>query len=128
MTVFPFKPPRIQTSLQTLLQLQECGSDHPLPPQTEATIINFSTEGACLVVAHLLLENRHIFYETLNSDSYHLLLRSVEPAAPKKTFTLAARSVWMDATTHDNTPAFKIGVAFLQQQKELFRMIRHGEL
>lgn len=128
MTVFPFRPPRIETSLPTLVQLQETSSGQPLSPKASATIVNFSTNGACLIVSQLIVDKQHLFYDTLDSDSCNLLLRTGETDKDSKTFTIGARSVWMDSCDFNGKPAFKIGVLFLKQQKELFTLIKKGAI
>ena len=128
MTVFSFRPTRIETALRIWLQLQDISSGQPLPHRTQATIINFSVQGACLAVANLLFDNTHLFYSTLDSDRYTLLLQFENSDDNKEFFSIAARSIWMDSCTFDGKPAFKIGIRFLQQQKEVFARIKRGQL
>ena len=126
MSVFPFRPPRIETSLPSYVQLQETSSGQPLSPKADATIVNVSTGGACLVVSQLILDKKHLFYDTLDSDTCNLLLRTGKTDCTSETFTISARSVWMDSCDFNGKPAFKIGVSFLQKQKELFTEIKKG--
>lgn len=126
MTVFSFRPPRIETALSIWLQLQDIESGQLLPYRTKATIINFSVQGACLAVANLIFDNMHFFYSTLDSDRYALLLQSDNSDDHKEHFSISARSIWMDSCTFDGKPAFKIGIRFLQKQKEIFARIKRG--
>ncbi|MGW8193592.1 MAG: hypothetical protein ACWGOX_04935 [Desulforhopalus sp.] len=126
MAVFSFRPPRIETALKIWLRLQEVASGQPLPYRTRATIINLSVNGACLAVTNPLFDNTHVFYSTLDSDRYALLLQFDNSDGGKEQFSITARSVWMDSCTHDGKPAFKIGICFLQEQKEIFTRIKKG--
>lgn len=126
MSVFPFRPPRIETSLPSFVQLQETNSGQPLSAKANATIVNVSAGGACLVVSQLILDKLHLFYDSLDSDTCHLLLRTGKPGEDSETFTITARSVWMDSCDFNGKPAFKIGVSFFQKQKELFAQIKKG--
>lgn len=124
MNVFPFRPLRIETSLPTFVQLQETSSGQPLSARASATIVNFSAVGASLVVSQLILDKLHLFYDTLDSDTCNLLLHNGETEESKETFNISAKSVWMDSCDFNGKPAFKIGVTFLEQQKELFALIK----
>lgn len=126
MSVFPLRSPRIETSLPTYVLLQETSSGQPLSPQANGTIVNFSARGASLVVTKLILDKLHLFYDTLDSDTCSLLLRTSETEGGREAFNISARSVWMDSCDFNGKPAFKIGVSFLKQQKELFALIKKG--
>ncbi|MFW2368596.1 MAG: hypothetical protein ACN4GW_19440 [Desulforhopalus sp.] len=126
MRVFPFRTPRIETSLQTFVQLQETNSGQPISSPASATIINISYGGACLVVSQPILDKLHLFYDTLNNDSCNLLLRAEEANGESENFSISARSVWMDSCDFKGKPAFKIGISFFRQQKELFNLIKKG--
>lgn len=124
MIVFPFRSPRIETSLHTFVQLQETSSGQPISSPASATIISFSAKGACLVVSQPILDKLHLFYDTLNNDSCNLLLSTEEPNGEIENFNICARSVWMDSCDFKGKPAFKIGISFFQQQKKLFDLIK----
>lgn len=128
MHVFPFRPPRVETSLPTSVQLQETSSGQPLSASANATIVNFSARGASLVVSQLILDKLHLFYDTLDSETCNLLLRTGETEKGRETFNISARSEWMDSCDFNGKPAFKIGVSFLQQQKQLFALIKKGAI
>ncbi|TKB27051.1 hypothetical protein FCL47_07680 [Desulfopila sp. IMCC35006] len=96
----------------------------PLPGRLTATVINFSPSGACLIVPKPALNGKHIFYETLNSDDYTLLLHVEQSEGADDTSTISARSVWMNSCKHLQQSAFKIGIHFLHDQKEIYNLFK----
>ena len=104
--------------------LQDMHTGSPLPGLTTTTIINFSPEGACLILPNLTISGKHLFYETLNSDSYNLLLYPEGRNGVEDECTIAAKSIWMNSCEHNHKPAFKIGIHFLHKQKELYKRLK----
>ena len=104
--------------------LQDIQTGTVLPGLLSTTVINFSPQGACLIVPRMTIDGRHLFYNTLNSDSHNLLLYSQEKNGIEEEYTIAARSVWMDVCEYQGKPAFKIGIHFLADQKELYNLFK----
>lgn len=106
--------------------LQDIHTGISFPDLINTTVINFSPQGACLILSSLTINGKHIFYATLNSDRYNLLLYSGEPNDNDPMSTIVAQSIWMDSCEHMGKPAFKIGVHFLQDQKGLYKLFKQG--
>lgn len=106
--------------------LQDMITGIPLSGLISTTVINFSPNGACLILPKLSISGKHLFYSTLNSDSYNLLLYFEDPQDTEEEVIIAARSVWMDTCEHHGNPAFKIGIRFLHNQKSLYKIFRQN--
>jgi hypothetical protein len=124
MTPFVFRAPRIETDLPMQVGLQEIDTGKLIPGRLNTTAINFSEEGACLVFRTLSVNGKHFFFTTLNSDSYNLVLCPEKQDGSNGEFIIAARSLWMDSCEFENRSGFKIGVQFLQKQKEFFKQLQ----
>jgi hypothetical protein len=124
MIAFPFRTQRIECNLAMSVGLQDRHTGMPLPGVLSTTVINFSSQGACLILSTLAINGKHLFYETLNSDSYNLLLCFEAQDDVEAEFTIAARSVWMDSCHYMDKPAFKIGIHFLDTQKKLYTIFK----
>lgn len=105
--------------------LQDMHTGIPLPGLLTTTVINFSPQGACLILPKLTINGKHLFYVTLNSDSYNLLLHLEGRNGVEDESTIAARPIWMDSCEHMNKPAFKIGAQFLHNQKGLYKLLKN---
>lgn len=99
-------------------------SGKPLPGLITTTVTNFSPQGACLILPKLTINGKHLFYETLNSYSYNLLLYPEGRDGVDDELIIAARSIWMDTCEHMRKPAFKIGIDFLHDQKKLYKLLQ----
>jgi hypothetical protein len=106
--------------------LQDMITGIPLSDLISTTVINFSPQGACIILPKLTINGKHLFYSTLNSDSYNLLLYFYGQDGIENELTIAARSVWMDTCEHHEKLAFKIGVRFLHNQKGLYKLFRQN--
>ncbi len=121
---FLFRAPRVECNLTMNVGLQDRHTGMPLPGLLNTTVISFSAQGACLILSRLAINGKHLFYETLNSDSYNLLLYPDGRDSGKAEQTLAARSVWMDSCRHLEKPAFKIGIHFFDSQEMLYDLLK----
>lgn len=128
MGAFSFRPSRIKKDLAMRVGLEDIHTGQQLPGLITSTVINFSPEGACLVLPKMIFDGKHLFYATLNNDSYNLLLSPEGQDNGDDGFAITAQSVWMDSCNHQNQPAFKIGIRFLQKQNKLFRLLKKSSL
>ncbi len=124
MALFSPRPLRIESEYRVEIRLQENGGGGFLPGICEGILVNVSREGACIVLSQMLLEGRHLFFSTLNSERYHLVLLIKNPQAGDECFEVPARSAWMDSCYYKDGPAFKIGVCFHDRQKQLFQLFK----
>jgi hypothetical protein len=128
MAPFLFRSHRIEHPLIMKVGLQDKHTGISLPGLATTTVINFSPQGACLLLPRLAINGKHLFFDTLNSDSYNLLLHPEDVNATEDKFTITAQSIWMDSCEHMDKPAFKIGIHFLQNQKELYKLFKQKTL
>ena len=123
MVSFPFRETRIESNLPVWIGLQEIGSQNLQPGKLEATLINVSIGGACILTPKLLIEGKHLFFNTLN-NKYSLSLKPHESLINFEEITITARSVWMDSCQHMGKQHFKVGVCFLHPQKKFFHAVK----
>ena len=126
MISFQFRSPRIEHELIMSVGLQDIRTGAPVPGLLTATIINFSVRGASMILPTLTLNGKHLFYETLNSDRYNLLLYPEGPKSGDDASTIAARSIWMDSCEHLQQSAFKVGLQFLHDQNTIYQIMKTG--
>jgi len=124
MVPFLFRSQRIEHDLNMQVGLQDIHTGEPLPGMTSTTVVNFSPQGACLILPNLIVNGRHLFYATLNKDRYNLLLHFEDRNGIEGECTIAAQPIWMDTCQHLSKPAFKIGIRFLHNQKKLFDLFK----
>ncbi len=105
-----------------LVGLQDIHSHEALPGQISTTVVNFSPEGACLIIPKLAIDGKHLFFDTLNSEFYNLVLFFEDQNDENHTkVAISARPIWMDTCEYQSKPAFKVGIRFLFKQDRLFR-------
>lgn len=124
MTFFSPRPLRLESEFRVMISMQECGSTDLLPGSSSGIMVDISEGGACLVLSKVVSEGRHLFFSTLDSDRYNLVLLIENPRSSDESFTVPARSVWMDSCLYKKKPAFKIGLCFHERQKKLFRLFK----
>ncbi len=115
---------RLESEYRVGIRLQESDSGDFMPGLCSGVMVNISRGGVCLVLSQMLLEGKHLFFSALDSDRYNLVLLIDNPESGEHSFAIPARSVWMDSCHYDNAPAFKIGLCFYEQQKELFQLFK----
>ena len=126
MASFLFRSLRIEHDLIMKVGLQDMHTGTALPGLITTTVINFSPQGACLILPNLTIGGKHLFFETLNSDSYNLLLHLDCLDDVEDVPTIAARPIWMDSCEHMSKTAFKIGIQFLHPQKRLYKLLKNN--
>ncbi len=124
MIFFSPRPLRLKSECRVKISLQERKSGELLSDSCCAVMVDISVGGACLVLSQMLLEGRHLFFSTLDSDRYHLVLEINNPGSSDESFSISARSVWMDSCHYKKLPAFKMGLCFHERQKKLFRLFK----
>lgn len=127
MLSFAFRDPRIETNLTVRLRLQEISTEHLHPGSVNATIVNISKSGACLLIEQLLINGKHLFFTTLNS-THIMTLQSTDNTEKIKKFNVSAQSIWMDSLKRDNHLYFKVGIRFTTPQKKLFQNVKGGSV
>lgn len=126
MAPFLFRFDRIEHELAMGVGMQETHTGTPLPGLLAALVLNFSPQGGCLILPKLVIEGKHIFYTTLDNDDYNLLLYCQRQDGLEENMTIAARPVWLDSSEYNKRAVFKIGVQFLESQKELYKQLKRS--
>lgn len=124
MVPFFFRADRIDQDLNMSVGLRDIHAKKLLPDIISTTVINFSPGGACLIVPTMAINGKHLFFDTLNSNLYNIVLFSGVRHDVGDEFTISAKSIWMDSCEHENKPSFKIGIRFLHNQKKLFKIFK----
>lgn len=124
MIFFSPRPLRLESEYTVTIGLQERQSGLCLPGKCCGVILDISEGGVCLVLTQILLEGKHLFFSTLDSARYHLVLGVANPHSVEESFVISARSVWMDSCHYKKLPAFKVGICFVDRQKNLFRLFK----
>lgn len=125
MALFPIRLNRIKTNFEVLVHLQENNPRNVLNDNLVATAVNVSKGGACLIFPKIFLNGVHLFFSTLRNDTHTLILRCTNSTQETNGgYTILAQSVWMDSHDMDDGPAFKVGVRFIEKQKDLYDSLK----
>lgn len=112
---------RITTDIDITILLQDARNGEVLAGPVAGTLRNISEGGACVEVSMLLISGFHLFYQTLNTDAFSLLLQGEIPSKKAAKFSVAATSVWMIPVEEGRASGFQIGVQFRDRQPQLLR-------
>ncbi|MCX5871112.1 MAG: PilZ domain-containing protein [Deltaproteobacteria bacterium] len=110
------KHPRTSTQQDVDLYLYDRNNDSQLTGRVTALLLDLSKQGARLEFSQVLIDGKHLFYATLDSDAIFIAI--VFPPTdddPEKITTLLARPVWFDRNMEDSAMPFKMGVQFVNQ-------------
>lgn len=121
---FFFRSDRLEHDLKMRVGLQDIHAKKSLPGFLTTTVINFSPEGACLIIPRMAIDGKHLFFDTLHSNEYVLVLFSEEQEDDDDQSTITAESIWMNSCEYQSKPAFKIGIRFLHKQDTLFKNLK----
>jgi hypothetical protein len=124
MVFFTPKALRIEGECRVDIRLQEYGHKTYLPGVATGVIVNLSKKGACLMLQQMLLEGRHLFFSTLNTESCQLVLFFNLAPESKSPIIVSGRSVWMDYHSAEDKSAFKVGIEFHENQNHLLKIFR----
>lgn len=124
MAPFFFRSDRLEHDLTMRVGLRDMHAKKSLPGFITTTVINFSPKGACLIIPRMAIDGKHLFFDTLHSNDYALVLFSEEQEEDSNQLAITAESIWMDSCEYQNKPAFKIGIRFLHKQNTLFKNLR----
>jgi len=121
---FFFRSDRLEHDLTMRVGLLDMHAKKSLPGMITTTVINFSPEGACLIMPKVAIDGKHLFFDTLHSNDYALVLFSEEQEEDSDQLAITAESIWMNSCLYQNKPAFKIGIRFLHKQGQLFKNLK----
>ena len=121
---FFLKPAKIDGNLEVSIGLQDIYTGKIESAITRGILTDCSEEGGCLVLPRLLVDGKHIFFTTLNSERYHLVIGFDLFEEQDQDIEVTARSIWMDSRRRKNRTEFKLGIRFLDKQKNLFSQLQ----
>lgn len=124
---FSRRPEKIETTLGVSISLQDAVTGEIHPAVLSGTVTECTEDGARLQLAKLMADGKHIFFSTLDSERYHLLLDFDLLAQIDQPTEVTAQSIWMDSGHQDNRIIFTMGIRFLENQKSLLDMLRSCE-
>lgn len=121
MRIYKFRDKRIRVGLEIEVSLQNRKSGSRAREHLPTMIINISQSGACIEIERVHLNGEHIFFTSMERGDNNLYLQGI----PFKdgSIDLAATAVWMDKGVGESR-RFRIGMKFLEQQKELFNYLK----
>lgn len=122
--LFLSRAPRIATELVISILLRSESNGEIVAEPVSGRLCNISEAGACIEVLSPLVSGHHLFYLTLNTEAFSLVLTGDIATEPVSTFSVAASSVWMNATDEEQDPGFRIGVRFRENQRWLFKYFK----
>lgn len=126
MGLFRVRKKRDTVELPVRLYLKERRTGKTTSKYLSGTIVNLSSRGACLMIKKVLLDGRHIFFQTQKTAEH--LLQIVGLESEERQVTPKAFSLWMDSGVHHGSPAFKLGVQFTEQNAKLSDSVTSAEL
>ncbi len=124
MASFLLKRIRINTELAVSVSLQNIRTGEILPESSIGYVIDFSQEGACVILTKIMLKSQHLFFSTLDSNQFDLLLCLEPQDILQDKHEITAQSIWMNSSKYKGKHVFKIGVKFLQKQQKLFTLLK----
>jgi hypothetical protein len=124
MRLFPARAPRIATEQGISILLRNESSGEIVAEAVSGRLCNISEDGACIEVVSPLASGYHLFYRTLNTETFSLVLTGDFATEPVSSFAVAASSVWMNVTEEEQEPGFRIGVRFRESQRWLFKYFK----
>ena len=126
MRMFLPRARRIPCDLASEVALVDPEGKRLLAGPVPAVLCNISESGCCIEMTSPLVAGRHLFYETLANGACLLRLQVLEIQAHRLDCMLLARSVWMAGVDEERPPGLRIGLQFLEPQRDLVRQIRRG--
>lgn len=118
MGFFSIRSQRIPVLIPVEIYLQNRNSANKTETHLSGNIVKISKGGACVVVEKIILDGEHLFFTTQEkAENYMFIAGADEQVAG---LNALCKSVWMDGFTFKEKPSFKIGLQFLEEQKEFF--------
>jgi len=124
MPLFLPRARRIATETTVEVHLVATADGQILAGPVVGVLCDISVNGACIEIESPLVSGRHLFYDTLHDDSCCLVVEGVVVSRQTSTFSVAACSIWMNGTDEERPPGFRIGLRFIEPQKQLFRRFK----
>ena len=90
----------------------------------QGTVIKISKTGACVVVDKVVLDGQHLFFNAQQQAENWLYLSNFSLNIADGNDHLTAEAIWMDTCSFKNKSAFKIGIRFTEEKKELFDFLK----
>ena len=124
MSIFAIRSRRIPLVLAVEMFLQSKKFGGVLSSESSPGILkSVSKKGASIICNKMMLDGKHIFFNTQPGTDTYLLITGLPEDFPVG--SVLATTVWMDSCIYEERPSFKLGVQFLQEEKELFTYLKH---
>ncbi len=122
MRLFTLRGRRITVEVPVQVALQKRKNSAVTIKRQHGVVTNISKSGACIVVQSVVVEGEHLFFSAQKDGDNYLYLAGLSMGS--KDFSVSAKVISMDTCTRNNTNGFKLGVEFVNEQKELFDYLK----
>lgn len=126
MGFFTTRSERISVEFTTHIHLQKKENAKISTNCHQGTIVKISKNGACVVVDKVVLDGQHLFFNAQKQAENWLYLNNFPLNIEEENDHLTAEAIWMDTCTFNNKSAFKIGIRFIEEKKELFTFLKEN--
>lgn len=123
MVFFKMRSPRVSVEIPITIFLKDRNSGVLSKESLAGVLVQLSPKGARVVVQKVMLGGDHIFFSSQEKNRFYLCIPELS-IENQGEYEINAISVWMDGCVFDGNPSFKIGINFLDQQKELFALVK----
>jgi hypothetical protein len=124
MGFFTTRSERISVELATQVHLQNKKNSRISANCHQGTIIKISKTGACVIVDKVVLDGEHLFFNAQQQSENWLYLNNLTLNLDGEDDHLTAEAIWMDTCSFNNRSAFKIGIRFTEEKKDLFSFLK----
>ncbi len=127
MGFFTTRSERISVEFTTHIHLQKKENSKISTKSHQGTVVKISKTGACVVVDKVVLDGQHLFFNAQQQAENWLYFDHFPLNIDEENDHLIAEAIWMDTCFYNNKSAFKIGVRFTEEKKELFAFLKKNQ-
>jgi hypothetical protein len=124
MGLFTTRSERISVEFTAQIYLQRKENAKISANYHKATVVKISKTGACVVVEKVVLDGQHLFFNAQQQAENWLYLNNFPLNINEENNHIVAEAIWMDTCNFNNTSAFKIGIRFTEEKKDLFTFLK----
>ncbi|MDJ0624140.1 MAG: hypothetical protein QNJ17_14315 [Desulfocapsaceae bacterium] len=124
MKLFKTRSQRISVDFAARIYLQDKEDGSLSNNWQQGQIVTISKDGASIIVDKIVLDGQHLFFSAQQQAEKLLYLSHLENETRDEQQQLTAEAIWMDSCTHNGKSAFKIGLRFTDDQKDLFESFK----
>lgn len=123
MKLFKTRSQRISIDIAARIYLQDKEDGSLSSNWQKGQVVTFSKDGASIIVDKIVLDGQHLFFAAQQQAEKLLFLSHLENET-RDDQQLTAEAIWMDSCTYNDKSAFKIGLRFIDDQKDLFESLK----